>query len=131
MSTYAAGDEAEQASLESEQASFYAGVEAATASLGLPAAAPFMLDDLVGGGVPWPESTQPQDWYYGLYGTDGQAKPAAAVVQELLQNRLGPLVLDPGFETGTGGVPTGGPTRVRARRTWSSAWPTRARTRSR
>jgi hypothetical protein len=107
FSTYTTGEPAQQGPMESGQASFYAGVEAATASLGLPAAAPFMLDDLVGSGVPWPESTQPQDWYYGLYGTDGRAKPAAAVVQQFFRTGLEPLLLDPGFETGVDGVPTG------------------------
>jgi hypothetical protein len=121
MSTYTTGDAAEQASLESEQASFYAGVEDATASLGLPAAAPFMLDDLVASGVPAPESTQPQDWYYGLYGTDGQAKPAAAVVQEFFKTGSDPLVLDPGFETGSAGVPTGWAYSGPGTGTWSSA----------
>lgn len=107
FSTYTTGSPAQQGPMESGQASFYAGVEAATASLGLPAAAPFMLDDLVGSGVPGPERTQPQDWYYGLYGTDGQAKPAAVVVQQFFSTGSEPLLLDPGFGTGLDGVPIG------------------------
>ncbi len=121
FSTYAPAGPEEDGPMESGQASFYAGLEAATASLGLPAAAPFMLDDLVGGGVPWPESTHPQDWYYGLYGSDGQAKPAAAVVQHFFRTGSEPLLLNPGFEAGTGGVPAGWAYSGPGAPTWSSS----------
>jgi hypothetical protein len=107
FSTYTTAGMGEQAMLDSDEASFYAAVEEATVSLGLPAAAPYMLDDLVGSGVPYPESTQPADWYYGLYTSGGPPKPAAAVVQQFFTTGSEPLVLDPGFQTQSGGVPTG------------------------
>ncbi len=107
FSTYTTAGAGEQALLDSDEASFYAALEEATASLGLPPAAPYMLDDLVGSGVPYPESTQPADWYYGLYTSAGPPKPAAAVVQQFFTTGSEPLVLDPGFQTQSGGVPTG------------------------
>ncbi len=107
FSTYTTGGAAQEASLDSEQAGFYAGVDDATASLGLPAPGLFMLNDLDGSGAPGPESDQPQDWSYGLYTTTGQKKPAEAVVQQFFTTGSVPVILDPTFETAPGGVPTG------------------------
>jgi hypothetical protein len=107
FSTYTAGGAPQEAILDSEQASFYAGVDNATASLGLPAPGLFMLNDLDGSGAPGPESNKPQDWSYGLFTTTGQKKPAEAVVQQFFTTGSAPVVLDPSFQTASGGVPTG------------------------
>jgi hypothetical protein len=107
FSTYSTGGAAHEANLDSEQASFYAGVDNATSSLGLPAPGLFMLNDLDGSGAPGPESNQPQDWSYGLFTTAGQKKPAEAVVQQFFTTGSVPIVLDPTFQAAPGGVPTG------------------------
>ncbi|MGP8207452.1 MAG: cellulase family glycosylhydrolase, partial [Acidimicrobiales bacterium] len=107
MSTYSADGPADEAVLASQEASYYAAVENATASLGLPPAAPWMLNDLVSSGVPYPQSQYPAQWYYGLYTTNGTPKPAAAVVQNFFSTGSEPLLLNAGFEQGANGVPTG------------------------
>ncbi len=107
MSTYSAGGQAQEAVLASEQANYYAAVENATASLGLPPAAPWMLNDLVQAGVPRLANQDPDQRYFGLFSTNGKPKPAAAVVQDFFSDGIEPLLLDPGFEQGTNGVPTG------------------------
>ncbi len=107
MSTYSADGPAQEAVLASEEANYYAAVENATASLGLPPAAPWMLSDLVSTGVPYPQDQYPAQWYYGLYTTNGTPKPAASVVQNFFSTGTEPLLLNPGFEQGAGGVPTG------------------------
>jgi hypothetical protein len=110
MSTYSASGPAQEAILASEQASYYAAVENATASLDLPPAAPWLLNDLVGAGVPLTvsiASEDPAQLYYGLYSTNGTPKPAAAVVQNFFSTGSEPLLLNPSFERGANGVPTG------------------------
>ena len=108
MSTYSASGPTQEAVLASGQASYYAAVENATASLDLPPAAPWMLNDLLSSGVPSSIATDnPDQLYYGLYTTNGTPKPAAAVVQNFFSTGLEPLLLNPGFEQGAGGVPTG------------------------
>ncbi len=107
MSTYSASGESEETMLASDQASYFATVEEATASLGLPAAGVYMLSDLDGADVPYPESVSPADWDFGIYNTDGSPKPAAAVVEQFFSDGTVPILLDAGFETGANGVPTG------------------------
>ncbi len=107
MSTYSAGGSIDEAILASVAANYYAAVENATASLGLPPAAPWMLTDLVSTGVPHLANQDPDQRYYGLFTATGAPKPAAAVVQNFFSTGMEPLLLDPGFEQGANGVPTG------------------------
>jgi hypothetical protein len=122
MSTYSASGTPEEAVLASVAANYYAAVENATASLGLPPAAPWMLNDLVSTGVPRLASQDPDQRYYGLFTTNGAPKPAAAVVENFFSTGAEPLLLDPGFEQGANGVPTGwAPTSPSTGRlTWAS-----------
>ena len=122
MSTYSASGPEAEAVLASVEANYYAAVENATASLGLPPAAPWMLNDLVSAGVPALASQDPDQRYFGLLTAYGAPKPAAAVVQNFFATGTEPLLLDPGFEDGANGVPTGwaptGPSTGRL--TWAS-----------
>ena len=120
FSTYTTAGAVEEANLESQQASFYAGVDSATASLGLPAPGLFMLNDLDASGVPGPKS-YPQNWSCGLFTTTGDKKPAEAVEQQFFTTGTVPIVLDPSFETASGGVPTGWLYSGPGTGTWSSA----------
>jgi hypothetical protein len=121
MSTYSAGGPGQQAVLASQQANYYAAVENATASLGLAPAGAWMLNDLDSTGVPAAANQAPNQLYYGLSTTNGTPKPAAAVVQNFFSNGLEPLLLNPGFEQGASGVPTGwGPSGGTGTTTWAS-----------
>lgn len=117
MSTYSA-QPAQEALLQSQQANYYAAVETATASLGLPAAAPWMLNDLVSTGVPATVNLKPQQLNYGLFTATGQPKPAAAVVQDFFKAGFVPPILDPSFEQGSHGVPDGWSTSGNGTMTW-------------
>ena len=77
MSTYSASGPEAEAVLASVEANYYAAVENATASLGLPPAAPWMLNDLVSAGVPALASQDPDQRYFGLLTAYGAPKPAA------------------------------------------------------
>jgi hypothetical protein len=107
MPTYSASGPAQEAILASEQANYYAAVENATASLGLPPAGAWMLNDLLASGVPSGITEGTDQLYFGLYSTNGTPKPAAAVVQNFFSTGSEPLLLNPGFEQGANGVPTG------------------------
>jgi hypothetical protein len=72
-----------QAVQEQIQAAYYRAVFAAAAELGLPAPAPWILNDFSPGAIP-PESgvaADPAVYGYGLFQTNGSPKPAAAVVR--------------------------------------------------
>lgn len=95
------------ATMESEQASYLATVEADTRSLGLPPAAVWQLNDLVQAGVPTPEAYDPTQLHFGLFHSDGTAKPAAAVVKSLFGTGALPILLGPNLTPAEEGVPLG------------------------
>jgi hypothetical protein len=66
--------------IDAYQAYYYAMVEAATKSLGLPPAAPWTLNDFSSTGTP--PQPSPAQYFYGLYRLNGSAKPAATVITQ-------------------------------------------------
>jgi hypothetical protein len=89
------------AALEASQDHYYRTVDYATRALGLPPAAPWVLYDFAQGAIP-PSgaAATPNEYSYGLYHTDGTAKPAAKSTAMF----FGPGTVDTsfnnGFETG-------------------------------
>ena len=72
-----------QAAQEQAQAAYYRAVFSATAALGLPDPAPWILNDFASGGIPpqSPSVDEPAQYGYGLFQLDGTPKPAVAVVR--------------------------------------------------
>jgi hypothetical protein len=73
----------DQAARDQAQAAYYRAVFTAAAALGLPAPAPWTLNDFSPGAIP-PESPaagKPASYGYGLFQLNGTPKPAAAVVR--------------------------------------------------
>lgn len=95
------------ATMESEQASYLAAVEVDTQSLGLPPAAIWQLNDLVQSGVPAPEAFNTPQFFFGLFHSDGTAKPAAEVVKSFFGLGSLPLLLAANLTPAQGGVPLG------------------------
>jgi hypothetical protein len=95
----------DQSELQSGQAAFYDQVDAATADLDLPPAAPWMMFDLTAGGAPVGDTASTLT--YGLFDVNGVAKPAASVESNFLATGTIPPVENPGFEDVSNGVPTG------------------------
>jgi hypothetical protein len=86
---------------EGEQAAFLARVFEAAKVAGVGSVAPWTLYDFVSGAIPTSQVSQlPAQYNYGLYHTDGSAKPAAAVVKaEWTATALPATLLDPSFES--------------------------------
>jgi hypothetical protein len=86
---------------EGEQAAFLARVFEAAKVAGVGSVAPWTLYDFESGAIPSSQvSRLPAQYDYGLYHTDGTAKPAAAVVKaEWTATALPATLLDPGFES--------------------------------
>ncbi|TQF06362.1 glycosyl hydrolase [Kitasatospora acidiphila] len=72
------GDGAAQAQAEAAQDLYLRTVEWAARSAGLPAAAPWIFQDISPGDVPQGASRAPEDLDFGLLRADGSEKPAAA-----------------------------------------------------
>jgi hypothetical protein len=85
---------------EGEQAAYLARVFEAAKVAGVGSLAPWTLNDFEPGAIPSSQVAQlPAQYEYGLYHTDGSAKPAAAVVKaEWTGTALPASLLDPGFE---------------------------------
>lgn len=82
------------ASLESYQDYYYRMVESATASLGLPRAAPWILYDMPGQtGTTWGE-------HMGILHADGSAKPAAESLSSIFAGAAPLVSFNNGFEEG-------------------------------
>ncbi|GIF03887.1 cellulase family glycosylhydrolase [Actinoplanes siamensis] len=89
------------ASSAGEQAAYLARVFRAAAVAGVDSVAPWTLTDFADGAIPSNSvvSTLPAQYQFGLYRTDGTAKPAAAVVRTAWSGREpGNEVLNLGFE---------------------------------
>ena len=90
---------------ESEQANFFYVVEGAAEALGLPLAAPWTFYDFSPNALL--PGMAPDQMHFGLYGTDGLPKPAAAVVARFFAHGQQPVIENPSFEVVSGGIPTG------------------------
>lgn len=76
------GPPGDPAAQEQAQADYYRAVFTAAAALGLPAPAPWILNDFYPMGIPPGRmADQPVSYGFGLFQPDGVAKPAAAVVR--------------------------------------------------
>lgn len=89
---------------EGEQAAYLARVFEAAKIAGLRSVAPWTLTDFAAGAIPSSQVAQlPAQYSYGLYRTNGTAKPAAAVVRAGWTNTAMPAdLLDPSFEAAAG-----------------------------
>ncbi|GIF26537.1 hypothetical protein BJ973_000981 [Actinoplanes tereljensis] len=85
---------------EGEQAAFLARVFQAAAAAGVGSVAPWTLYDFTANAIPDSAVAKvPAEYHYGLYRTDGTAKPAAAAVKAAWTGTAYPAsLLDPGFE---------------------------------
>jgi hypothetical protein len=92
---------------EGEQAAYLARVFQAAQTAGVRSVAPWTLTDFATGAIPASGVAQkPAQYRYGLYRTDGTAKPAAAVVRAAWTGAPYPATLmDPGFENAAGQTP--------------------------
>ena len=90
-----------------EQAAFLARVFEAAKVAGVGSVAPWTLNDFTATAIPTSDvSRLPAQYNYGLYRTDGTAKPAAAVVKaEWTGTALPSTLLDNGFEAAAGDTP--------------------------
>jgi hypothetical protein len=85
------------ATAETNQALYLASAEWATSALGLPAAAPWTLQDFTLAAFPAAATYRPIQAGFGLLRTDGSAKPAAGVVSTRFATGTNPALLDPEF----------------------------------
>jgi endo-1,4-beta-mannosidase len=76
------GTPGDETARDQAQAAYYRAIFTAAAALGLPAPAPWTLNDFSPGGIPpnSPAADIPAQYGYGLFQLDGTPKPAAAVV---------------------------------------------------
>jgi endo-1,4-beta-mannosidase len=79
----------DQAAQEQAQAAYYRTLFTAAAALGLPAPAPWTLNDFSPGGIPpqSPAADEPAQYGYGLFQLNGTPKPAAAVVSRAFSGK--------------------------------------------
>jgi hypothetical protein len=92
---------------EGEQAAFLARVFQAAGAAGVGSVSPWTLSDFAAGAIPASATARtPAQYSYGLYRTDGTAKPAAAVVRAGWTGAALPAtLLDPSFEAAAGQSP--------------------------
>jgi Cellulase (glycosyl hydrolase family 5) len=90
-----------------EQAAFLARVFEAAKVAGVQSVSPWTLTDFAAGAIPDSAVAKlPPQYHYGLYRTDGTAKPAATVVRAAFTGTAMPAdLLDNGFEAATGQTP--------------------------
>jgi endo-1,4-beta-mannosidase len=82
------GTPADQAAQEQTQAAYYQAVFTAAAALGLPAPAPWTLNNFSRGAIPpSPAADNPAQYDYGLFQLNGAPKPAAAVVRRAFSGK--------------------------------------------
>ncbi|GIE93224.1 hypothetical protein Ari01nite_06890 [Paractinoplanes rishiriensis] len=92
---------------EGEQAAFLARVFRAAEVAGVRSVSPWTLTDFASGSIPESNVAKlPAQYYYGLYRTNGSAKPAAAVVKAGFTGTAMPAnLLDNSFEAAAGQTP--------------------------
>lgn len=99
------GMDQETISQESYQEYYYRAMAYATEGLGLPIATPWIFSDFTNTAIPGGSSNE--QYYFGLYRTDGSSKPAVATIQNLLAGSILDLSFNNGFESVDGnGLPT-------------------------
>jgi endo-1,4-beta-mannosidase len=78
----------DQAAQEQAQAAYYRAIFTAAAALGLPAPAPWTLNNFSPGAIPpSPAADDPAQYGYGLFQLNGTPKPAAAVVRRAFSGK--------------------------------------------
>jgi hypothetical protein len=92
---------------EGEQAAYLARVFEAAKAAGITSVAPWTLNDFTAGAIPASGvASSPAQYKFGLYRTDGTAKPAARVVQAAWAGAAYPAdLMDLGFENAAGQSP--------------------------
>ena len=90
--------------LEAYQDYYFRSVQLAAQSLGLPQPAVWTLRDFMPGSLSWIGATSPE-YGYGIFRTDGSAKPVAASVAAAFAGGM----IDPPFETGFESCVAGAP----------------------
>lgn len=85
-----------RADLEDEQVRYFRTIAAATAILGLPPAAPWILLDFLRSGTP--VRMRPSEYSFGLFRADGTPKPAADSVRAAFASAQADPYFDGGFE---------------------------------
>ena len=98
---------ASQATMESLQDEYLRSVEWATHQLGLPDAAPWILQDFAPGAVPPQEPNAAFQSDYGLLRVDGSEKPAAVAMQQIYSTGTVASLDNGDFTEGDGGQPDG------------------------
>ena len=96
-----------QATMESLQDEYLRSVEWATHELGLPDAAPWILQDFVPGAIPPQEPDQSFQSDYGLLRVDGSEKPAAEAMAQIYSTGTVPALDNGQFTEGSAGQPSG------------------------
>ena len=91
--------------LEVEQDLYLRTIELATQQLRLPPAGVWTLNDLTAGAAPPAADLTPQDYGFGLYRTDGSAKPVAASIRQFFTSGTVNQSFNNGFESTTMGLP--------------------------
>jgi len=103
-STYTA-DTSDRALSDTYQAYFYQAVEWSVQQLQLPPAAPWTFTDFTSSAVPSGTTTPPEQYYYGLYRTNGSPKPAAGVITRLFSDGTVDTGFNNNFSVGANGTP--------------------------
>ncbi len=80
---------------------YYRTIELATRVLGLPAAAPWTLNDLTVAGAP--PQPSPAQFHFGIYQLDGRPKPVAATLRRFFSAGSVSLSFNGNFTAGTSG----------------------------
>lgn len=94
-----------EAQAESAQDMYLRSVEWATVALGLPAAAPWMLQDLTPSGIPPQEGGNPDQADFGLLRVDGSEKPAAVSISQFFLSGSVDTQFNSTFAGQSGGQP--------------------------
>ncbi len=92
------------ASLEAYQDFYYRSVQDAAGSLGLGFVAPWVLSDFTPGSLTWAPADS-KEYGFGLYRTDGSAKPVAASVASAFAAGSVDTSFNNGFESCAAGMP--------------------------
>jgi hypothetical protein len=94
-----------EALTESAQDMFLRSVEWATEALGLPGAAPWMLQDLAAGAIPSQGQMASDQSHYGLLRVDGSDKPAALSIAQFFRTGVVSTQFNGAFADESGGQP--------------------------
>jgi hypothetical protein len=91
-------------SQEAYQEYFYRYLVNSTTTLGIPLPSPWIYSDFDSTAIPY--STTTDQYYFGLFRTNGTAKPVMATYQQLLKGGQPSTLFNNGFEQGDGQLPT-------------------------